>query len=266
MADKITNVEISEFLKDHLERSEIVLLEEGKEKDDILSVAKAKGYILKDSNDLAGFKTIFTFANKANINKARLPKELLLKALPGIIGKPVDIDHNRIYVVGHYIDYRYIAAKEMVIAYGVFYKSNFGEEWAKAKQLFKAGKLGTSYEIWCSKAKRKYLPDGTYALMSIEIAGGGLMFKEKPAFPDAMTLEIFNASVQKEFLDNVKKNIVESSNELIFASEQKKYDSSEIVNAYMDTQVQDTKQVGSVRKSLQKADDELIGRPVSIAL
>lgn len=238
MNDKITSVNIKEFLKDHLERAEIILLEEGsKEKNDIMDVAKAKGYILKDSTDLAGFKTIFTFADKANINKARLPKELLLKALPGIIGKPVDIDHNRIYVVGHYIDYSYVVAKDMVIAYGVFYKSNFGEEWSKAKELFKAGKLGTSYEIWCPKNKRKMNPDGTYSLMSIEIAGGGLMFKEKPAFPDAQVLEIAKANIL-----NHAEVMKEFNQDLVFASKQ--YDSTEILNS----------------------SDTTIGSPVSTAL
>lgn len=232
MNDKITSANIKEFLKDHLEHSEIILLEESKEKNDIMEVAKAKGYILKDSTDLAGFKTIFTFADKANANKARLPKDKLLKALPGIIGKPVDIDHIRTYVVGHYIDYRYIAAQDMVVAYGVFYKSNFGEEWGKAQQLFKAKKLGTSYEVWCPKNKRKLLADGTYELQSVEIAGGGLMFKEKPAFADAMVLEI------------AKKNIENHSEELVFASEQKNYDPTEILTSA----------------------DALIGKPISTQL
>lgn len=252
--DKITNVNLEEFLNDHLERSEIVLLEEGKENSDILARAEAKGYILKDSNDLAGFKTIYTFDTAANINKARLPKELLLKALPGIIGKPVDIDHNRVYVVGHYIDYSYVASKHMVIAYGVFYKSNFGEEWEKAKQLFKAGKLGTSYEIWCSKSKRKYLPDGTYVLTSIEIAGGGLMFKEKPAFPDAKVLEL------------AKKNMDTQSNELIFACDQKKvYDNDDIVvsgrNVY-DALVKPVNRTTIPVSDQMYTADELIGKPV----
>ena len=244
MNEKITNLEVAEFLKDHLMNSETVILEEGKETNDILDVAKARGYILKDSKDLAGFKTIFTFANKANLNKARLPKELLLKALPGIIGKPVDIDHNRIYVVGHYIDYRYIVAKDMVVAYGVFYKSNFGEEWAKALQLFKQGKLATSYEIWCPKENRKYLADGTYALMKMEIAGGGLMFKDKPAFPDAFVLEV------------AKKNIQEHSEEMVFASH-KEYDETDIISASSDTAVCDTKMCTS---------DKIIGKPVATAL
>jgi hypothetical protein len=237
MNDKITNKEVSQFLKDHLMNSETIILEEGKETSDILDVAQKRGYILKDSKDLAGFKTIFTFANKANINKARLPKDLLLKALPGIVGKPVDIDHNRIYVVGHYIDYTYIASKDMVVAYGVFYKSNFGEEWAKALQLFKQGKLATSYEIWCPKENRKYLPDGTYALMKMEIAGGGLMFKEKPAFPDAVVLEL------------AKKNIQDHSEEMVFASE-KKYEESDIISAKMDTTVVDTRMCTFARRSI----------------
>lgn len=256
MNDKITNVNLEEFLNDHLERSKIILLEEGKEQDDIMAVAQAKGYILKDSNDLAGFKTIYTFDTAANINKARLPKELLLKALPGLIGKPVDIDHNRIYVVGHYIDYRYIASKHMVIAYGVFYKSNFGEEWIKAKELFKAGKLGTSYEIWCPKSKRKYLPDGTYILTNMEIAGGGLMFKEKPAFPDAKVLELAMKHIDEqktEYLVSTKKNY--EACELIFAAGYN-YDAK----------------VGNVNKTTTPANDklymadELIGKPVSVQL
>jgi len=218
MSDKLTNSSVHDFLKDFLAYSETSILEEGKEKDDILEVAQARGYNLKDNSDLAGFKTVFTFAEKANKNRARLPKEKLLKALPGMIGKPVDIDHIRNFVVGHYIDYRYKQAEDMVVAYGVFYKSNFGDEWETAQKLFKSGKLGTSYEIWCPKSKRKYLTDGTYELTEMEIAGGGLMFKEKPAFDDAKVLEL------------AKKHTVEHSQELVMASE-KKYKEEEIISS-----------------------------------
>jgi len=218
MSDKLTSASIQEFLQDYLTNSETSILEEGKEKDDILEVAEARGYNLKGNSDLAGFKTIFTFADKANKNKARLPKEKLLKALPGMIGKPVDIDHIRNYVVGHYIDYRYKVAEDMVIAYGVFYKSNFGDEWDTAQKLFKAGKLGTSYEIWCPKSKRKQLSDGTYELTEMEIAGGGLMFKEKPAFEDAKILEM------------AKKHVEENSIDLVIASV-KIYDNDEIISS-----------------------------------
>jgi len=203
MHEKLTTSSVQDFLKDYLANSETLILEEGKETDDILEVAEARGYNLKNRNALAGFKTIYTFADAANKNKARLPKEILLKVLPEIIGTPVNIDHIREYVVGHYIDYKYIVAENKIIAYGVFYKANFGAEWKKAQQLFKEGKLGTSYEIWCPKRLRKYLPDGTYELTSMEIAGGALIFKEKPAFEDAKVLEVAKQIIDEAELDLV---------------------------------------------------------------
>ena len=198
MKEVLTNLEISAFLKDFEKHSETTILEDSKEKNEIFEIAKARGINLKDNTDLAGFKTIYTFANEANKNNARLPKTKLLKALPTLIGKPVDIDHNRKYVVGHYIDYRYKQKENMVIAFGVFYKSNFGKEWATAKKLFKAKKLATSYEIWCPKEKRRYLNDGTYELLSMEIAGGALLFKTEPAFEDAKVLELAKSILEKQ--------------------------------------------------------------------
>lgn len=190
MNERITNTEVKDFLKDFALYSETEILEEGKEKNEVIAIAKTKDIDLLNNRDLAGFKTIYTFADLANKNRARLPKKALLKALPTMIGKPVDIDHNRRYVVGHYIDYRYKQKEDMVIAYGVFYKSNFGEEWEKVKQLFKSKKLSTSYEIWCPNDKRRMLNDGTYELLQQEIAGGALLIKEDPAFEEALVLEL----------------------------------------------------------------------------
>ena len=212
MNSNITNKDVQEFLDDYIARSETTILEEGKEKDEIIEIAKARGINLIGNKDLAGFKTIYTFADKANSNKARLPKKALLKALPSMIGKPVDIDHNRRYVIGAYIDYRYIVKTDKVIAYGVFYKSNFAEEWGEAQELFKAGKLATSYEIWCPKSKRKMLKDGTYELQEQEIAGGAILFKTTPAFKDAKVLEL------------AKENLSKRNDELIYASEHKEED------------------------------------------
>jgi hypothetical protein len=214
--EKITSTLVQEFLSDYAATSETQILEEGKEQNDILAVAEKRGYNLKNRKSLAGFKTIYTFAEKANKNKARLPKDKLLKVLPEIIGTPIDVDHNRDCVVGHYIDYRYVASNETVIAYGVFYKSNFADKWVEAEKLFKDGKLCTSYEIWCPKNKRKYLPDGTYELTQMEIAGGALIFKEKPAFADALVLE--TAKVRTEILEE----------DLVVASE-KKYDNEDLI-------------------------------------
>jgi hypothetical protein len=211
---RLTNTQVQEFLKDWEENSSTEILEEGK-KNEIIQIAKAKGIDLRKNKDLAGFKTIYTFANKANKNRARLPKEVLLKALPTMIGKPVDIDHNRRYVIGHYIDYRYHQKEDMVVAYGVFYKSSFAEEWEEAKKLFKEKKLATSYEIWCPQNKRRMLKDDTYELLEQEIAGGALLYKEQPAFEDAKVLELAKENLERE-------------KDLIYASDDK-YKKDEII-------------------------------------
>lgn len=198
----LTSATVQEFLEDFEKNSVTELLEEGKEQNEIFAIAEARGIKLKDRQCLAGFKTVYTFANKANLNKARLPKKELLRALPTLVGTPVDIDHQRNYVVGHYIDYRYIVKDEAVVVYGVFYKANFEDEWGNAKKLFKSGKLTTSYEIYSPKNKRKILADGTFELHDMEIGGGALLFKEKPAFPDAHVLEIAKINIAKE-VDNL---------------------------------------------------------------
>lgn len=205
----INSKDMRDFLKDFKTNSQTIILEEGKANQELETIAKARGIKLKGNKDLAGFKTIYTFANKANKNRARLPKEVLLKALPTMIGKPVDIDHDRGYVIGHYIDYKYIHKDDMVVAYGVFYKSNFANEWEQAKKLFKKKKLSTSYEIWCPEKKRKYREDGTYDLLEQEIAGGALLYNTEPAFEDAKVLEV------------AKKN-VKNDKDLVYANKYKK--------------------------------------------
>lgn len=190
MLEWINNLELAEFLKDYETSCEVVILEEGKEKNELLAIAKAKGINLANNRDLAGIKVIYAFADKANANKARLPKRVLLKALPTMIGKPINIDHIRKYVIGYYIDYRYIQKEDKVIGYGIIFKSNFQDEWKKLSALFQAKKLTTSYEVWCPKNKRMYREDGTYELTEQEIAGGAIMFREEPAFEDAKVLEI----------------------------------------------------------------------------
>lgn len=216
MGKKITTQDIQEFLQDSEQNSELVILEEGKELDELLAVAKARRLNLKKNTDLAVFKNIYAFADKANNNNVRLNKATLLKALPTIIDKPVNIDHERQYVVGHYIDYRYRVKDESVITYGVFYKSNFGKEWEKAKELFKSKKLATSYEIWCPKNKRKKLEDGTEELTEMELAGGAILFKEDPAFEGAKVLEL------------AKRNMEEQPEGLVIANKEK-YQNDELI-------------------------------------
>ncbi len=195
MNDKITNIQLAEFLQDFEKRSTTIIIEEGKERNEVMDIAKAKGILLKGvlaehSIDLAGFKTVYAFTDKPNDNGAILPKARLLKALPTLVGKPINIDHNRRYIVGYYIDFKYVAKKNMVIAYGIFFKFAFSTEWKEVVRKFKANKLATSFEIWSPEKDYVHYENGTYDMAEMEVAGGAIMFEEEPAFEDAKVLEL----------------------------------------------------------------------------
>ena len=216
MNEVLTKSQVEDFLEDFKVNSSTIILEEGKEKSDILKIAKAQGYDLKNSRSLAGFKTVYAFSTIANKNRVRLNKKGLLKALPSMRGKPVNIDHLHGYVIGHLIDYRYIQKEDKVIAYGVFYKANFATEWEKVQALFKAGKLATSYEVFCPKDKRRFLEDGTEELLQPEIAGDAILIRENPAFEGAVMLEL-----AKKKTSNV--------GDLVFASDKYKGKETELI-------------------------------------
>jgi len=215
----IAQQELSYFLEDFSHSSSLEIIE-GSEKSDLEKVAEAQGYKSK-SLDLGLFKTIYAFTNKANSNGAILPEKKLLKILPRIIGKPININHSRNKVVGHYIDYKYIQKDRKIIAYGAFYKTYFPEEWELAKKLFKKGKLSTSFEIWSPREARVDFQDGTYALGQMEIAGGALIYEDEdniPAFKDAKALAL-------------AKKVETPELELVLAKYDKEHEESEIITS-----------------------------------
>ncbi|GAG54342.1 unnamed protein product, partial [marine sediment metagenome] len=231
MKEKITNLEVQEFLKSFEKDSKIEILEEGsKEITELEKIAKARGIELKGSRDLAVFKTIYAFTDRPNSNGAILPKKELLRVLPQIVGKPININHDRRLVVGSYIDYRYKQKENQVIAYGTFFKSNFGREFEQAKKLLKKKKLSTSFEIWSPEEKRKYRQDGSYELYQMELAGGALIYEDKdnePAFKDAKVLSIAKENKEPKM-------------ELVYAS---KYKEDELITSAGETVVKEKEAV-----------------------
>ena len=193
MNKRLTNTTLKGFLTDFEKNSETTILEEGKEKRELEKIAEARGIQIKNSKDLAVFKTIYAFTDEANANGAILPKKDLLKVLPQIVGKPVNINHDRTRVVAFYIDYRYKDKEDKIMAYGIFFKSNFAEEYEHAKKLQKKKKLSSSFEIWSPKEHRKYIGEhGDFEMHKMEIAGGAFIYEEDgnlPAFKDAKVLE-----------------------------------------------------------------------------
>lgn len=124
-----SKAKVDKFLKSYETNTEVEIFEASNESKKLITIAKARGINLKKNTDLAGFKAIYAFADKANENGDILPEKPLLKGLPTIIGKPVNLRHDRAYVVGHILDYAYQQKEKKVVVYGVFYKSAFQDEW-----------------------------------------------------------------------------------------------------------------------------------------
>lgn len=193
MATLLTNREAQSFLEDVEQSSTIEFLEEGKEKDELIASAKKRGILIENSRDLGVIKTIYAFGNKANANGAILPRKEFKKKLPGLVGKLMDVGHNRQHIVGYYVDYKYIVKEDKAIAYAVFFKSAYPELWKQSKEFKEEGKLSSSFEIWSADDKTKKNDDGTYELKDMEMAGGALIFEDEdnqPAFKDAKVLNI----------------------------------------------------------------------------
>ncbi|KKK79981.1 hypothetical protein LCGC14_2828050, partial [marine sediment metagenome] len=188
------NLDVENFLGDFKSRSETLILEEGKEKNELIESARKRGIIIsKNDRDLGVIKTIYCFTSIANSNGARLPKDEFIKIFPQIVGRPMDYGHDRELILGFYIDYKFILKDEKAIAYAIFFKGNYPKLWKKVLKFQKAKKLSSSFEIWSPKEKMEKLSDGTYKLHDLAIAGGALIFEEfgeEPAFKDAKVLSI----------------------------------------------------------------------------
>lgn len=198
----INSNQLEEFLGEVINNTELSFLENSEKKNELIEKAKAKGIDLKDNIDLIGIEAIFVFADKPNRNGAILPEEALIKALPTLIGKPINVKHERQFVIGHIIDYSYTKKTKMVKVYGVTYKSCFGELMDELKKDFNEKKLTVSYECWCPESKRKILPDGTYELHQQTFAGMALLPRNvQPAVAEASVLDMALLRNKEYFLE-----------------------------------------------------------------
>jgi hypothetical protein len=181
---KIKETELNAFLESLSLESSFRVLDEATDKDHIEELAK-KYNIPWPNPDISIFTSKYAFTEKANLNGCRLPTEEVEKALHTLAHKAVDFDHLRQRVVGHYLG---AELKDGVIyADGIFFKSNFSEDYEVIKELMNNNNLKVSFEAWGNREK---LEDGTYNLTNIHFAGGALLIDTKPAFPDAGVLEL----------------------------------------------------------------------------
>lgn len=176
--------QLEQFLEDISFNTKYKFLEEGKDKNELEEVAK-KCRLKLPCQDLSIFKGTYAYVDRQNLNGCTLVKAEVEKALDSLVGKAVDFDHFRKRVVGHWVDAK--LEGDTLIAYGVFFKGNFYDDYEDVKQLMEKDTLGISFEAWGTKEMKTA---NTYNLNEIEFAGGALLMKESPAFPGAGVLEM----------------------------------------------------------------------------
>jgi len=189
---------VERFLEDISFNTKYTFLDEGKNKDEMKKIAK-KARLVLPCHDLAIFKGTYAYVDRQNKNGCTLPKEEVEKALDTLRGKAVDFDHLRKRIVGHWIDAELV--KDEIIAYGVFFKGNFREDYNDVKKLMEKSTLGVSFEAWGDK---EMTTRDTYNLNDIEFAGGALLMQGEPAFDGAEVLEMARERVL-EFASVMKK-------------------------------------------------------------
>lgn len=189
----MNKLEVNKFLEDISFNSSIRFLEEGKDKDKLMEIAKKKDIVLP-AHDLAVFECVYAFTDRQNKNGCTLPKEEVQASLPTLIGKSIDLDHFRKSVVGHWVDAKLDGDK--IIAYGMIFKGSFEQDYEVIKDLFDKGNLAVSFEAW---GDREFNDKGGYNLRDIEFAGGALLLKSEPAFDGAGVLELAKKNRVLEF-------------------------------------------------------------------
>jgi len=177
------------LLQDMSYNTKYEILDYGTHKEEISSIALKRGIRLP-AHDLSVFKGTYAFVDRANLNGCTLPKEEVEKALDTLVGKAVDFDHLRERVVGYWVDAKLDG--DQILAYGVFFKGNFREDYTTISELLQKDILGISFEAW---GNREYTSEQEYNLRDIEFAGGALLIKTKPAFPGSEVLEMANKRV-----------------------------------------------------------------------
>lgn len=189
------NNQIEIFLQDISYNTKYEFLDLGRveHQAELEEIAKKRGIVLP-ANDLSIFKSTYAFTDRQNKNGCTLPKAEVASALETIVGKAIDFDHIRKRVVGYWVDAKVVG--DEIVAYGIFFKGNFQEDYEMIKAMMEQGGVSISFEAW---GKRDYTGTDTYNLKDIEFAGGALLIKEDPAFVGAGVLEMANKEKILEF-------------------------------------------------------------------
>ena len=173
-----------------------------KDRDELISTAKKLGLVVP-SPDFAIFKAVFAKVNTFNRNGCRLPEaEVKIEGvLQTLKGKLIDFNHDRSQNCGFWIDAK--LEDDKIIAYGIFWKSAFPEQYVEIKEQMENGKKKISMECW---GDREMLEDGKYDLTNLHFAGGALLDVDlEPAEPEAEIIEMSRIGKRLEFASFIEK-------------------------------------------------------------
>lgn len=202
-----------------------------------------KREIVYPNNELAIFKTVYAKIEEPNGNGVRLGREAVLKALPTLVGKQVNLNHWRYgFIVGHILDAWLNKNDEIEIAY-TFCKDIYKEEYKESLEKMADGKLAVSFELTTDLETAEKLEDGTIRLHDIIFTGVGHLINKKPAYSSAI--------VYQQACEILKR--VEDNPNLIFASEIKEQCNKIIA----DTNLQNNEQKGG-RKDMTDEQNKKI--------
>jgi hypothetical protein len=204
------------MFEDMMYNTKYQILEQGKNDEELKDIGEKFGIDLP-SPDLAVFRGRYASIGVANKNHCTLPRLEVERALTTLKGKAVDINHLRKKTIGYFLGAE--IEGDDIISYGVFWKSNYAEEYEEFKKQMDQEKICMSFESW---GTRNYKNDKDYDLQDIHFAGGAFLTTDTaPAFPNAEVLE-FSAKPNRilEFAKVIDENeeLAKDNEKIVFPS------------------------------------------------
>lgn len=185
---------------------------------EIQGIAEKVGIVLPSSHT-AIFRTVYAPIEEANGNGVRLAKKAVDKALPGLIGSQVNLEHlGKGFMVGIILDAS-VNEKDEIETIFTFAKNIYEEDFIRALEKMQEGTLSVSFELLASREGQEMLQDGTIRLHDIDFQGQGLLIDETPAYKNAIVFDMakkYKARAMKEKDELVYANqIVEACDKVL---------------------------------------------------
>jgi len=183
---------------------------------EIQGIAEKIGIVLP-STHTALFRTVYARIEEANGNGVRLSREAVEKALPGLVGSQVNLEHlGKGFMVGIILDASLNDNDEIETIF-TFAKNIYEEDYLRALDKMQEGKLSVSFELLADRDGQEFLNDGTVRLHDIDFQGQGLLIDESPAYKKAIVFEMAK-KVKARALKEQKSGTLKDR-EMVFASQ-----------------------------------------------